>query len=415
MLNSREAPADAPEGDGRYHRQTLIEWWDQSRVSRSRFLVIGAGALGNEVLKLLALMGAGKVLAYDMDRIERSNLSRSVLFRDEDEGAFKASVAVRRMRELNPGISAVARDEDVIQRGGLGVFFWADVVLGAVDNREARIFVNSACARAGRRWVDGAIEGLSGVVRVFDPARGPCYECTMNAVDRKLVAERRSCALLARDVVLEGHVPATAVAASVIGALQVQEALKILHGQPSLSGEGLHIDGLHDQVSRVAYPRREDCTGHERLPPPVRLGIGSRGATWEDLLRRAEERLGSGAVIDLSRDVVVKLGCPRCGSSSPGKVVLGGLKESQARCPGCGAHRVVETASTVSREGGIDLAATPADLGLPPFDVVVARRGVEDQEAWLFDGDGEVVLGPLAGEGVETGPEPEREASRGRA
>ena len=89
----------------------------------------------------------------------------------------------------------------MLARGGLGVFAWADVVIGAVDNREARVFINSACARVGKTWVDGAIEALSGVVRVFSPGTGPCYECTMNKTDRKLLAERRSCAMLAREAV----------------------------------------------------------------------------------------------------------------------------------------------------------------------------------------------------------------------
>ena len=116
------------------------------------------------------------------------------------------------------------------------MFLWADVVIGAVDNREARVFINSACARTRRTWVDGAIEGLSGIVRVFAPHRGACYECTMNSTDRKLLAERRSCALLARDLVLQGRVPTSAVAASIIGAMQVQEAIKAVHGQPTLAG-----------------------------------------------------------------------------------------------------------------------------------------------------------------------------------
>ena len=100
--------------ENRYHRQTLIEWWDQHRVAQARVLVVGAGALGNEILKLLALIGVGRVLVYDMDRIERSNLSRGVLFRDDDEGALKVDVAARRMRELNPEIRVTARAENVV-------------------------------------------------------------------------------------------------------------------------------------------------------------------------------------------------------------------------------------------------------------------------------------------------------------
>jgi adenylyltransferase/sulfurtransferase len=382
--------------EDRYHRQTLIAWWDQQRVARTKILVIGAGALGNEILKLLALIGSGWTLVYDPDRIERSNLSRSVLFRQSDEGQPKAAVAVREMRAINPDVHAHALCDNILSRAGLGVFAWADVVIGAVDNREARVFINSACARTGKAWVDGAIEGLAGVVRVFEPSRGACYECTMNSTDRKLLAERRSCALLARDAVARGHVPTSAVAASVVGAMEVQEAIKLVHGQPTLTGEGLHLDGLFGEVSRVSYPRRDDCPGHEHLGPILPLGAGVADVTLAALLERAEAELGAGASLDLSRDVIVRLTCPSCGAMSPGKAVLGTVRESAAACPTCKAHRVVEIASSISRDDGIDLAQTPADLGLPPFDVIVARQGMERQQAWLFDRDAAAVLGPLA-------------------
>jgi molybdopterin/thiamine biosynthesis adenylyltransferase len=389
-----DALAARPQED-RYHRQTLIEWWDQARVRDMRVLVVGAGALGNEILKLLALIGAGWTLVYDPDRIERSNLSRSVLFREPDEGQPKAATAVRAMREINPDVHAHSIEADVLVRAGLGVFAWADVVIGAVDNREARVFINAASARTGRAWVDGAIEGLAGVVRVFRPAEGACYECTMNATDRKLLAERRSCAMLARDAVRRGHVPTSAVAASVIGALEVQEAIKVVHGQPTLTGEGLHLDGLYGQVTRTSYPRRDECPGHEHLGPLLPLGLGSSDVTLGALLDRAEDRLGRGAALDLSRDVIVSLTCPACGTASPGRTAVGGLRESQAACPACGTHRIVELASSIDRDSAVDLALTPAELGLPPFDVIVARRGFEGQEAWLLDGDARQVLGPL--------------------
>lgn len=382
--------------EDRYHRQSLIAWWDQARVARARFLVVGAGALGNEVLKVLALVGAGSTLIWDFDTIERSNLSRSVLFRERDEGRNKAEVAAERMRDLDPGVRAHARPLDVSTAAGLGVFLWADVVVGAVDNREARVFVNSACARTGRAWIDGGIEGFSGVVRGFRPAETSCYECTMNATDRRLLAERRSCAMLARTIVAAGHVPNTAVTASIIGALQAQEALKVVHGRPALLGEGLHLDGLSVEWSRVGYPRRPDCPGHESLGPVAPLGLGVRDVTLGELLARAEAALGEGAVLDLSRDVVVRLACPGCGRRDPGGAALGAIKERDAACPACGAHRLVDIAASVDRSGEVDLALTPAALGLPPYDIIVARQGLERQQAWLFDGDAVEALGPLA-------------------
>lgn len=381
---------------GRYDRQELIAWWDQQRVAEARVLVIGAGALGNEILKLLALIGVGHTLVYDPDRIERSNLSRAVLFRESDEGRFKAEVAVERMRELNPDVRAHAICENVLLRAGLGVFAWADIVIGAVDNREARVFINAACAQVGRSWVDGAIESFTGVVRVFSPATGPCYECTMNNTDRKLLAERRSCALLARDAVARGRVPTSALTASIIGAMQVQEALKVLHGQPTLTGEGLHVDGLHGEVSRIRYQRRDDCQGHSQLGSLTPLGVGATEAVVSALLDRAEAAMGPGASLDLSRDVIARLSCPTCGDSVLPSAVLGGIRESAAACRTCGTHRIVEIASSIRRGDTLDSGLTLAELGLPPFDVVVARDGMAREEAWLVDGDANAVLGELA-------------------
>src|SRR3977135_3033483 len=83
------------ERDDRFHRFKLISWWDQDRLKNAKVLVIGAGALGNELLKNLSLLGIGNVVVADMDRIENSNLSRSVLYRAKDNGQLKATAAAR--------------------------------------------------------------------------------------------------------------------------------------------------------------------------------------------------------------------------------------------------------------------------------------------------------------------------------
>src|SRR5678809_807750 len=98
----------------RFSRLHAIEWWDQQKVSSARILVIGAGALGNEVIKNLALLGVGHILIVDMDRIEASNLSRSVLFRESDEGNFKAQTAARAARNIYPGIDAKSIDGNLL-------------------------------------------------------------------------------------------------------------------------------------------------------------------------------------------------------------------------------------------------------------------------------------------------------------
>ena len=65
-------------------------------------LVIGAGALGNEILKNLVLLGFERIVVVDLDRIEESNLSRTILYRSSDVGSFKADVAARSVKALAP-------------------------------------------------------------------------------------------------------------------------------------------------------------------------------------------------------------------------------------------------------------------------------------------------------------------------
>ena len=382
--------------EDRYDRQRLIPWWEQERLAAARVLVVGAGALGNEILKLLALSGVGHIMIFDMDRIEVSNLSRTVLFKETDAGAFKAEVAAERVSELNPHAIAVGRTQNILHELGLGAFLWADVVICGLDNREARMFVNSSCARTKRTWIDGAIEGLSGIMRVFDPARTACYECTMNETDRKLVRDRLSCAMLARDAIQQGHVPTTSVAASFIAALEVQEAIKYLHGQPTLDGEGIHVNGTWNDFTRIQYKRRDDCVAHDSFTQILPLQRGVSDITLAELLDRAEARLGNGATLELSRDVATRLTCPVCNTTERVGLVLGVLRETAARCSVCGTHRVVDFAGIVVRDGDLDLSLTPAEIGIPPFDIILARQGIEKQEAWLFDGDAGNFLGPLA-------------------
>src|SRR5687767_16029219 len=97
------ASAGTDAGD-RFDRFRLIQWWDQGKLARAKVLVVGAGALGNEIIKNLALLGAGNVLIADLDRVENSNLSRSALYRARDNGKFKAETAAAAARDLYPQI-----------------------------------------------------------------------------------------------------------------------------------------------------------------------------------------------------------------------------------------------------------------------------------------------------------------------
>src|SRR5689334_17642368 len=97
----------------RYDRQERITGWDQAALRNAYVLVAGAGALGNELIKNLTLMGVGHLLIIDSDTIEPSNLSRTVLFRETDIGKPKAQTAAKAAALLNPEVDLRWIDGDL--------------------------------------------------------------------------------------------------------------------------------------------------------------------------------------------------------------------------------------------------------------------------------------------------------------
>jgi adenylyltransferase/sulfurtransferase len=362
--------------EGRFARFEPIKWWKQSVLSDARILVIGAGALGNEVIKNLALLGIGNIAVADMDRIEESNLSRSVLFRMSDEGELKANVAARTAKEIYPAIRTHALNGNVLADLGLGWFRWANVVIGALDNREARLFVNSACARVNRPWIDGGIDVLNGIVRGFAPPKTACYECAMGEADWTLLNQRRSCSLLARRAAQSLSTPTTPTTASVVGAIQVQEVVKLLHGMDALMGRGVVFDGLMHNSFTAGYPINPECPWHEEPARIEAIDELSSDVPLKKVWEAGAKILGDVDALDISREIVQSLKCPNCGKTQSVFQPAEKIAVDQINCPACNEERTPEFLHSLA-PGSELLNRTPREIGLPLWDLVFARRKAE--------------------------------------
>jgi molybdopterin/thiamine biosynthesis adenylyltransferase len=378
--------------EDRFSRFRLIPWWDQKKLQAARVLVIGAGALGNEILKNLALLGFKHIVVVDLDRIEESNLSRAILFSSEDVGAFKADAAARSLKRIAPQARVRPLVANVMQNCGLGLFAWSDVIIAGLDNREARLWINRCAWKMNRPWIDGAIEGINGVARAFMAGQAPCYECTLGETDWKLLEQRMSCNLLLREANTEGKVATTPTISSVIAGIEVQEAVKLLHGMPTLAGSGFVFEGLNHTSYKVEYTANPDCMSHFTFADLVELPQESRELTLEDLRQRGAKDLGSAEVaVEFSRDIVHELECPQCGTREERFVPVGSIRYEEGRCPKDGQMRVVKTIHGYSGSEGFGGRALDA-LGLPLYDVFSVRSG-EVEKAYLIAGDKVAVLG----------------------
>lgn len=241
-----------------------ISWWDSDAMSRAWVMVIGAGALGNEVLKNLALLGVGHIVVMDFDVIEHANLSRSILFRANDCGQPKVEVAAARLREINPEVQVFPLQGDVIYDLGLGLIRRMDVVIGCLDNRVARLHINRHCYKTGTIWIDGGIENLAGRMDVFIPGE-TCYECQLTEREWSVIKQRMRCTDVAQRNATLGRIPTTPISASIIGARQVQEAMKVIFGNEDklLRRQRFFTEGMSNEVMFYSsHPLKGFCLSH---------------------------------------------------------------------------------------------------------------------------------------------------------
>lgn len=354
----------------------FISWWERDKVASAKIMVVGAGALGNEVLKNLALMGIGHIFILDFDKIEAANLSRSILFREEDSGRDKAEIAAARVKALNPDVRVQYLHGDVTTQLGLGVIRRMDVVIGCLDNREARLAVNRYCYWMNKPWVDGAIQELLGLARVFVPGQGACFECTLTEEARRDLSLRYSCPLLARQNVLRGKVPTTPTIASIIGSIQSQEALKVIHGMPIEPGKVIHFNGMINEMHTSAYVPDENCESHWTYGEITELHTRAQDTTLNNLIHIVQSDLGKDAVIELDQELIVALKCPQCHTVDTVLRPLSDVSFESAHCPVCGVLRETEMTHMITGEENF-LHRTLENVGVPPLHILRAHNAAE--------------------------------------
>lgn len=270
----------------RYHRQQMVQWLGRDRLRSLRVAVIGAGAVGNEVIKNLSLLGVGQVDVFDFDRIELHNLTRSVLFRESDVGASKAAVAVARAGEINPDVAFKAIEGDLWDQLNVKKTSYYDVVFGCVDNFEARMRASYLSRLACVDFISAGIDSRYVSVqwhrfsrlRRSDGAANivACYECDMGAAAYKAVDQRYSCGWLRKIAEESKLIPTTAITASIAAAHAVSQFLcsdEIDAGNSADASAGrLLVDTLGGQSSKTALPLNDQCLACAGLPASTNYG-----------------------------------------------------------------------------------------------------------------------------------------------
>lgn len=389
-------------------------------IKNLRIMIFGLGAIGCEILKNLVLMGFRHFLLVEMDRIEPSNLSKSILYGPDGIGLPKVEVAARKAREL-----ALAEDVDIqtidgnlITQVGMGVYLEYDIAIIAVDTMDGRADINDKCVLTGTPFFEVGFRGYNGDVCFFAP-EGPMQQQDGTIIDKlptsdgrfpKMLGKfpvclreeigtgnfdgtRHSCSgFKVKDKDLE-KIPAIQTGAALVAALMCQELVKYLDGKDTLRNKMLLFHGLPLETLVVSYSRNPKCTIHDRALNLVTVPI-PRGATIREALQAIGGTLDGDILLSLPDDFILSADCHCCGKKIPIGVRGHEVWDYQRWCPECRAaypdyaSRINYKTNLVKIPREVSLASPEdvlnrrlSDVGVPENDIlecIVTKDGTPD-------------------------------------
>lgn len=248
----------------------LLVWGSegQGKLRSASILLAGAGAIGNEVAKSLAMLGVGRIFIVDRDSVEMSNVSRMVFFEPGDLGKNKAEVLAKNISRKYPFVETVAFRGN-LESMPLKFYLDSDAIVCGLDNVVSRIYLSQICRKYSIPLVDGGITGLNGRVHVYIPPNDACPICMFPPNQySQIVGLRNPC-----DAPLEQEVvPSFATSISLVSAILSQETIKVILGMkeyramakwPENSGQPLRavlfMDLKNNRYTSMELKRGEKC------------------------------------------------------------------------------------------------------------------------------------------------------------
>jgi adenylyltransferase/sulfurtransferase len=338
-------------------------------VKQLKCLIAGAGALGNEVTRVLGLLGVGAVTLVDPDRVEARNLPCSIFFNGGmQSGAEKAEALAGAAQGIFPGTAWISIPSEIADVG-FQTIAGCDLMFSCVDSDLARLEIAYIGKALQIPVVDGGLSGqnyANGRVTFFPGGHDhACFACMLSSQRRAQLL--RECRGIVRPCTAPGrgasdHLPSTPTMAGIVAGMQVEVGLRSVLEDPNGRARSLEI-GIYPSyyLTEVEIRVSASCPFHEH--DAIRV-MADPARTFAEMMDAA----GSDSIL-LDWPICVSARCLACGMEwSPNKRIA--WLRRFGRCPGCKGGDILEL--EILR--AVDLGSrwsrrTPAELELPPHHV----------------------------------------------
>lgn len=241
----------------RYDRQITLKGFDidkQEQLKNSSALIIGLGGLGCSASLYLTASGIGKLTLVDFDMVSESNLSRQILYTDNNLNQNKVSAAKYTLLSHNPNMTIHTVEQQLDDEQLTELIKQHDIVLDCTDNIQTRQQINRCCYDVKKPLISGAAIRMEGLLSVFTyQDNAPCYQCLSQLFGQ----DNLTC--------VEAGVMSPLV--GMVGSMQAMEAIKVLthYGTPLIS-RLLMLDTMTMQFNEIMFNKQLHCPvcGHEK-------------------------------------------------------------------------------------------------------------------------------------------------------
>jgi molybdopterin/thiamine biosynthesis adenylyltransferase len=244
----------------RYSRQIVLKKIGvigQKKLFKSNILIVGAGGLGSPIAFYLAAMGIGKIGVVDKDKVEVSNLSRQIIFSNNDIGKSKSLIAIKKIHKINPDIKVLSFNKKLTHKNIQKIGKNFEFIIDGSDNFRTRFLISDYCLKNKKVLISGAISKFDGQVYTFNftKKKTPCLRCFIPKIPPADM-DIDNCEN-------EGVLGALG---GVIGSIIANEVIKeILKIGDSLCGYILIVDTLKLTFRKVKLNKRSDCGCNEKI------------------------------------------------------------------------------------------------------------------------------------------------------